>query len=44
MAEYVPTAEDREVIAQTTDDEALIKVARRRFELILSGIDAILGR
>ena len=30
---YVPTAEDREVTAQTTDDAALIKVARRRFTL-----------
>jgi len=33
MAEYVPTAEDREVTAQTTDDDALITVARRRFQL-----------
>lgn len=33
MAEYVQTAEDREVTAQSTDDEALIKVARRRFQL-----------
>ncbi len=33
MADYTLTPEDREVTAQTTDDDALLKVARRRFQL-----------
>ncbi len=33
MAEYTLTPEDHEVTDQTTDDEALLKVARRRFLL-----------
>jgi hypothetical protein len=32
MAEYTPTADDRDVTRQSTDDEALIRTARARFQ------------
>src|SRR6266508_5517472 len=32
MAEYTPTGDDRDVERQSTDDEALIRTARARFQ------------